>query len=103
MKRCPFCAEDIQDAEIECKHCESDLIATVQEAIAEADRILPGRAAPEGDRDPRWQSAIRVGNFIRVRRDIDPVLDQHELEAVWTFIRRWGCSSDEDLRIEPVL
>jgi hypothetical protein len=60
---------------------------TVQEAIAAADAILPGVAAPEGARDPRWQAIIVVGEFI-----------EDEPEAVWSFIVRWGASPNEDLR-----
>ena len=61
---------------------------TVQEAIAQAEAILPGRAVSEGATDPRWQAVIAVAGFIEA-----------EPEAVWSFIRRWGCSEDEDLRM----
>jgi hypothetical protein len=59
----------------------------VRDAIASAERILPGEAAPEDIRDPKWQAIIAVGNFI-----------QEEPDAIWSFIVRWGCSADEDLR-----
>jgi len=61
---------------------------TVQKAISEAEAILPSRAAPEGERDPRWQAVIAVAEFIET-----------EPEEVWSFARRWGCSSDDDLRM----
>ena len=60
---------------------------TVQEAIAAAERILPGRAAPDGARDPRWQAMIAVADFVETEPD-----------AVWSFVQRWGTSPDEDLR-----
>ncbi|HEU5255120.1 MAG TPA: hypothetical protein VFU28_03970 [Vicinamibacterales bacterium] len=60
---------------------------TVQEAIAAAERILPGRAAPDGAIDPRWQAMIAVGDFVETEPD-----------AVWSFVQRWGTSPDEDLR-----
>jgi|SRR5580704_8545964 hypothetical protein len=59
----------------------------VWDAIASAERILPGEAAPEDTRDPRWQAIIAVGHFI-----------QQEPDAIWSFILRWGISADEDLR-----
>lgn len=34
MKTCPFCAEEIQDAAIVCKHCGRDLLVTHPEPIA---------------------------------------------------------------------
>jgi hypothetical protein len=59
----------------------------VQDAIAAADAVLPGHAAPDGEIDPRWQAIITVGKFI-----------ESEPEAVWSFVRRWGSSPDADLR-----
>jgi hypothetical protein len=59
----------------------------VFEAIANAEAILPGRAAPEGEDDPRWQAIIQIEDFI-----------PEEPEAVWAFILRWGGHADDDLR-----
>ena len=61
---------------------------TVAEAIADAERLLPGRAAADGERDPRWQAIIGVGEFV----DSEP-------DSVWRFVMRWGTSEDEDLRM----
>ena len=61
---------------------------TVQEAIADAESLLPGQPAAEGEVDPRWQAIIDVSEFIQT----DP-------EPVWSFVSRWGSSPDEDLRM----
>jgi len=61
---------------------------TAEQAIAQAEALLPGIAAADGESDPRWQAIIEVGQFI----EDDP-------EPIWSFIRRWGGSDDEDLRM----
>ena len=38
VKKCPFCAEDIQDAAIVCKHCGRDLTGRMAGAIPHAQR-----------------------------------------------------------------
>jgi hypothetical protein len=60
---------------------------TVTEAIRQAESVLPGRAAPDGRLDPRWQAIIAVGRFVK-----------REPKAVWRFARRWGSHGDADLR-----
>lgn len=59
----------------------------VHSAIADAERLLPGVAAPAGDSDPRWQAIMRVADFIPAQS-----------EQVWVFAARWGCTEDSDLR-----
>jgi hypothetical protein len=61
--------------------------AAVLRAIARAERVLPGKPAPEGQRDPRWQAIIRVGEFIETHP-----------EHVWEFAHRWGRHAQSDLR-----
>lgn len=58
----------------------------VQEAIDEANAVLPGEPVAEGI-DPRWQAIIAVGEYI----ESDP-------EPVWRFIVQWGTNTQEDLR-----
>src|ERR1700693_714600 len=60
---------------------------TVGEAIAAAERLLPGHAAPEGTEDARWQAVIEISNFA-----------PQEPEAIWPFVLKWGAHEDEDVR-----
>lgn len=60
---------------------------TVDDAIADAEEVLPGEPAPDGEVDTRWQLIIRVAEFAAT----DP-------EPLWAFARRWGSSPDPDLR-----
>ena len=60
---------------------------TVQEALAAAEQLLPGRPAPNGAEDPRWQAIIEVAMFA-----------EQEPEAIWPFVLKWGSHDDEDVR-----
>lgn len=60
---------------------------TVQEAIIQAEAILPGVPAAENEIDPRWQAIIEIGEFV-----------QSHPEEVWLFVSRWGTHPDDDLR-----
>ncbi|HWE96868.1 MAG TPA: hypothetical protein VG269_23105 [Tepidisphaeraceae bacterium] len=59
----------------------------VRRVILRANRVLPGKPAPDGRRDPRWQAIIHVGEFIESQPD-----------AVWEFTLRWGKHPQADLR-----
>jgi hypothetical protein len=60
---------------------------SVQDVIERANAILPGRAAPEGQRDWRWQCIIDLGEYV-----------ESNPEEVWAFVAQWGGHRDEDLR-----
>lgn len=51
MKTCPFCAEEILEAAIRCKHCRSDLVPPA----------LPAAAQRAGERPPRTVRLLLAG------------------------------------------
>src|SRR3984957_19155464 len=62
-------------------------MSSVQEKLAEAEQLLPGRPAPDGIEDARWQAIIEVAMFA-----------EREPEAIWPFVLKWGSHEDEDVR-----
>ena len=60
---------------------------TLAHDIRKAERVLPGKEAPEGELDPRWQAIIDVSEHIPRHPD-----------EVWRFTRRWGAHANADLR-----
>lgn len=59
----------------------------IHQAIAAAEAVLPGQAAPDGAEDPRWQAMIAIAEFL-----------PDEPAPICAFILRWGSHPDPDLQ-----
>src|SRR5690349_19108121 len=59
----------------------------VDRAIRVAESLLPGEGPITLESDPRWQALLAIRAHVA-----------EEPEAVWDFVRRYGCYNDETLR-----
>jgi hypothetical protein len=68
--------------------CEPEVtMVTVQETLPVAEQLFPGRPAPDGTEDARWQAIIQVAMFA-----------EREPEVIWPFVLKWGSHEEEDVR-----
>jgi uncharacterized protein (DUF433 family) len=59
--------------------------ANVHDAIQAAEALLPGRPAPDGESDPRWQAIMKIEDFVET-----------EPETIWPFVLKWGSLPNEE-------
>jgi hypothetical protein len=100
MKRCPFCAEEIQDAAVVCRFCQRDLVSTAVSAIQPKaeDQDIKRR---NQQRNARWLGVASVAVLFlfallakagmdspEVRRSVTPNNSQPVLELRSALMRQ---------------
>ena len=82
MKKCQFCAEEVKDEAIKCKHCGSMLIATPIDPMKATD---PAKAVTKGLKQKQLHDSLyKMWGALTVIVDVDAVKIQHHIAKLQT-------------------